>query len=105
MRELVVLIVIGAGTYALRAGFLLTHDARPPAVLARHLPHVAPAVLAAIAVPALLAPGGTMSVRETFPALAAAAVTWLLWRRTQRLPVALLGGLGLWWLLGAVVHA
>lgn len=26
----------------------------------------------------------------------------LLWRRTERLPVALFGGLGAWWLAGAV---
>jgi branched-subunit amino acid transport protein len=103
VRELVVLAVIGAGTYAMRAVFLVTARADPPAALARLLPHVGPAILAAITVPALLAPRGTLSVAETLPALAAAAVTWLLWRRTQRLPVALFGGLGAWWLALAAV--
>jgi len=103
MLELIVLVVVGAGTYAMRAAFLLTADARPPAALSRFLPHVGPAVLAAITVPMLLAPTGTISLTETLPALAAAALTWLLWRRTQKLPVALLGGLGLWWLLVAAV--
>ncbi|WP_136708986.1 AzlD domain-containing protein [Agromyces sp. H66] len=102
MRDLIVLAVVGAGTYALRAAFLLTADARPPALLERFLPYVAPAVLAAIAVPGLLAPRGIVSVGETLPAVVAAAVTWLLWARFKQLPVALIGGLALWWLLEAV---
>jgi hypothetical protein len=55
--------------------------------------------------PALLAPRGTVSVTESLPALAAAAVSWLLWRRTSALPVALFGGLGTWWLAAALLGA
>jgi branched-subunit amino acid transport protein len=62
-----------------------------------------PAVLAAITLPALLAPRGTIALAETLPALLAAAVAVLLWRRNGRLPVALFGGLGVWWLAGCAV--
>lgn len=97
MRELLVLVAVGVGTYAMRAAFLVTAGTVPPRPVARLLPHVGPAVLAAITVPALLAPRGVLSVAETFPALLAAAATWLLWRRFASLPVALFGGLGVWW--------
>jgi hypothetical protein len=37
--------------------------------------------------------------------LGAAAVAWLLWRRTARLPLALFGGMSAWWLAGAALIA
>ncbi|HEY2194328.1 MAG TPA: AzlD domain-containing protein [Actinomycetospora sp.] len=97
MRELAVLVVIGLGTYLMRVSFLATAGAGPPRRLARFLPHLGPAVLAAITVPTLVAPRGHVAVDETLPALVAALGCWLLWRCTGRLPVALFGGLGLWW--------
>jgi branched-subunit amino acid transport protein len=103
MPDFAVLLAVGVGTYLMRAAFLLTANARPPDVLSRYLPYVAPAVLAAITVPMLAAPRGTVSLPETLPALAAAAATWVLWRRTEKLPTSLLGGLGVWWGLTAVV--
>jgi branched-subunit amino acid transport protein len=98
MRELAILAVIGLGTYAMRAAFLVTARADPPPRLARLLPHVGPAVLAAITLPALLAPRGEVSLTESLPSVLAALVAWALWRRTASLPVALFGGLALWWL-------
>ncbi|MGR0220068.1 AzlD domain-containing protein [Agromyces sp. ZXT2-6] len=103
MNEFLTLAVVGLGTYALRSAFLVGRDARPPAALDRLLPHIAPAVLAAIAAPSLLAPRGIISAEETLPALVAAAATWLLWARTERMPLALIGGLGLWWAIEAVL--
>jgi branched-subunit amino acid transport protein len=105
VRELVVLVVIGVGTYLMRVSFLALAGAGVPKRLARFLPHLGPAVLAAITVPALVAPRGHVAVEETLPALVAALGCWLLWRRTARLPVALFGGLGLWWLGLAAVAA
>jgi branched-subunit amino acid transport protein len=102
MRELAVLTVIGLGTYAMRAVFIVS-DRAVPAALTRLLPHVGPSVLAAITLPALLAPRGTVTLAETLPALlaaAAAVLLWRLWRRNGRLPVALFGGLGVWWAAG-----
>lgn len=103
MRELLILAAIGLGTYAMRAAFLVTAQFELPTAIARLLPHVGPAVLAAIMLPALLAPRGTLSLSETVPALVAAGITWLLWRHTRQLPVALFGGLGVWWSTGALL--
>jgi branched-subunit amino acid transport protein len=103
MRELVVLAAIGLGTYAFRVAFLVSSDARQSAALTRMLPYVGPAVLAAITVPMLLAPQGGISAAASLPALAASAVSWLLWRRTGGLLVPLVGGLALWWLLTALL--
>ncbi len=97
MRELLILVAIGLGTYAMRAAFLVTARSEPPAAIARLLPHVGPAVLAAITLPALIAPRGEISIVETLPSLLAAAAAWVLWRRTASLPLALFGGLALWW--------
>jgi branched-subunit amino acid transport protein len=105
VRELLVLVAVGVGTYAMRAVFLVGARSEPPRAVARVLPHVGPAVLAAIALPALLAPRGTISAAESLPALGAAAVTWILWWRTRQLPVALFGGLGVWWLADWVAGA
>ncbi len=105
MRELLVLVAIGLGTYAFRASFLLGADARRPAALERVLPYVGPAVLSAITVPMLLSPHGALAVGEALPAVGAAAVTWLLWRRTAGLLVPLLGGFTVWSLLATVVPA
>ncbi|MCD2195377.1 AzlD domain-containing protein [Actinomycetospora endophytica] len=97
MRELLILAAIGVGTYAMRAVFLVRASTDPPARLARLLPHVGPAVLAAITLPALLAPHGEMSWAGTVPSVLAALAAWALWRRTAKLPIALFGGLGVWW--------
>lgn len=102
MRELLILAAIGIGTYAMRAVFLATATVDPPARLARLLPHVGPAVLAAITLPALLAPRGEVSWAETVPSLVAALAAWALWRRTTNLPLALFGGLAVWWLVAWV---
>jgi branched-subunit amino acid transport protein len=103
MSDLVVVLLVGLGTYVTRALFLVSARAETPGTLRRLLPYVAPAVLAAITVPALVAPHGSMSATETLPGIAAAAVTWLVWHRTQQLPTALLGGFAFWWVLAAVV--
>jgi branched-subunit amino acid transport protein len=95
MRELLVLVAVGAGTYAMRAVFLVAARPEPPAPLARVLPHVGPAVLGAVVAPALLAPHGTITLTGTVPALVGAAGAWVLWHRTRSLPVALFGGLAL----------
>jgi branched-subunit amino acid transport protein len=103
MSDVVVVLLVGLGTYLTRALFLLTARAETPGPLRRLLPYVAPAVLAAITVPALLAPHGHMSPTETLPGIAAAGVTWLLWHRTQQLPTALLGGFAFWAVLAVLV--
>lgn len=106
MAELITLGMIGLGTYAMRAVFLVTARHQPPAAVARLLPCVGPAVLAAITLPALVAPRGSVSLAETLPALLAAVAAWMTWRYTNRnLPIALFGGLALWWLASWVLSA
>jgi branched chain amino acid efflux pump len=85
---------------------LVTAHRQPPASVARLLPYVGPAVLAAITVPAFVAPHGAIALSETAPALLAAAVAWVAWRRLRRnLPVALFGGLAAWWVASWAVTA
>ena len=106
MYELLVLALIGLGTYAMRAAFLVMAHRTPPAPVARLLPYVGPSVLAAIVVPAFVAPHGTIALAETAPALLAAAAAWLAWRRLKRnLPIALFGGLVVWWIASWGVSA
>ncbi len=106
MTDLLTLVVIGLGTYAMRAVFLVTAHRRPPARVTRLLPYVGPAVLAAITVPAFVAPHGAISLAETAPALLAAVVAWAAWRRLRHnLPVALFGGLAAWWAASWAVTA
>jgi branched-subunit amino acid transport protein len=106
MTELLVLALIGLGTYAMRAAFLVTAHRQPPAAVARLLPYVGPAVLAAITAPALVAPHGTIAVADTAPALVAAAVACLAWLLLRRnLPIALFGGLAAWWMASWAVTA
>jgi branched-subunit amino acid transport protein len=88
VAELLTLVVIGVGTYAMRAAFLVTARRQPPALLARLLPHIGPAVLAAITLPALIAPRGSISIADTVPALLAAAISVVAWRRTKSVPAA-----------------
>ncbi|GAA4704612.1 hypothetical protein GCM10023215_50410 [Pseudonocardia yuanmonensis] len=95
MRDLLVLVAVAAGMYAMRAAFLVVARPEPPAPLARVLPHVGPAVLGAIVVPALLAPHGAVTLAGTVPALLAAAGAWVLWHRFRSLPIALFGALAL----------
>ncbi len=102
MTEWAVLIAIGVGTYLFRAAFLIKSGLAPSPAVGRYLKYVGPAVLAAIAVPALISPGGDTSWSATGPAVFAALVSWLLWRPRKSLPLALFGGLGCWWALLAI---
>ena len=105
MSELLTLVMIGVGTYAMRAAFLVTARRQPPALVARLLPHIGPAVLAAITLPALIAPHGSISLADTVPALLGAAIAAAVWRGTKSLPVALFGGMALWWLASWALSA
>ena len=105
MDELLTLVVIGVGTYAMRAAFLVTARRQPPALVTRLLPHIGPAVLAAITLPALIAPRGSVSIADTVPALLAAAIAAVAWRCTKSLPVALFGGMAVWWLASWALSA
>lgn len=97
MVEVLALLLSGVVTFVERAFFLVSKRVRPPRRALRYLPLVGPAVLGAIAVPGILAPRGEISLSETVPAVVAAVVATVLWRRRGQLVVALVAGLGLWW--------
>ena len=97
MLDFLAIVLGGVATYVTRVLFLVTKKVRPPRRSVRYLPLVGPAVLGAIAVPGILAPRGEVSLVETLPAVVAAVLSWLLFRRTKQLVIALVGGLVLWW--------
>lgn len=97
MLEMLAIVLGGVVTYLTRVLFLVSEKLRPPRRFVRYLPLVGPAVLGAIAVPGILAPRGEVSLVETLPAIAAAVVSWLLFRWTKQLVIGLVGGLALWW--------
>ena len=97
MLDLLAIVFGGIATYVTRVLFLVSKKVRPPRRTVRYLPLVGPAVLGAIAVPGILAPRGEVSLVETLPAIVAAVLSWLLFRWTKQLVIALLGALVLWW--------
>ena len=103
MHELVSLVVAGIVTFVTRVMFLVNKRIRPPQSVSRYLPLIGPAVLAAIAVPGILAPRGELAWADTIPAIVAAVVSWLLWRASKQVWVGLLGGLVVWWCVLAVL--
>jgi branched-subunit amino acid transport protein len=106
LREWLILILCGVGTYALRASMIVVFArSQMPAVLSRAFQFVAPAVLAAIAVPSLAAPHGSVSLAESGPALVAAAAVVLLARRTTNASLPLVMGLAAWWAASALAVA
>ncbi len=97
MHELFALIASAVVTFVTRVAFLIDKRIRPPKSVARYLPLIGPAVLAAIAVPGILAPRGELAWADTIPAIIAAVVSWLLWRASKQVWVGLLAGLLVWW--------
>lgn len=97
MFEWLAIVLGGVVTYLTRVLFLVTDKLRPPRRSLRYLPLVGPAVLGAIAVAGILAPRGEVSLVETLPAAAATVLSWLVFRVTKQLVIALIGGLVLWW--------
>lgn len=98
MRYWTVIVLAGLGTYGLRVSLiLLLGRVTVPPVVARGFTYVGPAVMAAIAVPPILAPAGAFDPATLrLPAAAAAAlVAW----RFRSVPLTLAVGLGTFTLL------
>jgi len=94
-RVWVAILLAGAGTYAMRASFLLAADrlARVPPGIERLLRQIPPAALASLVVPALLRPHGELDLvsPRLFAGLVAAVVAW----RTRNVAATLAVGMGL----------
>ena len=106
MRELLTLAVIGLGTYAMRAAFLVMAHRAPPARVARLLPYVGPAVLAAITRARVRGPARHDRVRGdgTGAARRGRGVAGVA-PPERNLPIALFGGLAVWWIASWAVSA
>lgn len=100
MNHWFVIVGMAIITYVLRAAPLIASSGRVEAALARHLRHLPPALFAALIVPALLAPSGTMQggVR-LWAGLLGLAAGW----RTKSIPVTIATGLAAYAFLRWVV--
>lgn len=96
---------VGAGTYLLRLSFIETWKwLRVPPLLMRALDYVPAAVLAALVLPALLRPDGSMDLSldnlRLYAGLLAAAVAWYF----RSMLATLATGMAALWLLQALVR-
>ncbi len=104
MSDWLVVVVIGLGTYGLRLSFIGVLGTRPmPLWAQRPLRFVAPAVLAALVVPAVTLQSGVIDVTPLgnprfLAAVAAALVAW----RLKNVAGVILVGMGLLWILQAL---
>lgn len=105
MSNWLVVIIIGVGTYLTRLSFIGALGARAMPVWAqRPLKFVAPSVLAALVVPAVLLRDGNVDVTlagnpRFLAALVAGIVAW----RLKSVAAVIVVGMGLLWILEAVV--
>jgi len=94
----IVVIAAGTATFAMRFVFLgLFGKFEVPPWLERGLKYIAPAVLAAITVPAVLAPGANLDVVSPFvpAAIIGGLAAWI----TKSIGAAIVVGLAALWLL------
>ena len=93
------IVVSGVGTYSMRASFLVfAHRlADVPPSVQRILRQIPPAALAAIVVPALVRPEGTLDLWQ--PRLLAGIVATVVAWRTRNIALTLVAGIGLVMLL------
>ena len=102
MTVWIVVILAGVATFAMRFIFIgLFGRIAVPDWLERALGYVAPSVLAAITVPAVMTSGG--SIELWMPFLPAAIIGGLTAWATRSIGVAIVVGLGALWLLRAVL--
>lgn len=93
MRALALFAVAGVGTYLLRASLVvLLGRVALPFRVERSLRYIAPAVLAAIVAPALVAPDGVFAPADprVFAGVLAGVAAW----RWRSIPITLLVGMG-----------
>lgn len=101
---LLVVAIIGIGTYLLRLSFIGTLGERPvPDALGRPLRFIAPSVLAAIVLPALVRPEGPIDLSPDNLRLVAGVVAGVVAWRTKNIVLTTLAGLGALWILDAVL--
>lgn len=94
MSPWLTVVLAGIGTYAIRASFVVgLKDAQVPPLLARALKYVPPAVLAALAIPPIVAPSGMLGMIPPQPELIAGMVAALVAWRTKNLAATIVVGI------------
>ena len=101
---LLMISVIGVGTYLLRLSFIgVLGERTVPEGVQRSLRFIAPSVLAAIVLPALVRPEGAIDLTpENLRLLAGVAAGVVAWR-TKNVVLTTLAGLGVLWILDAII--
>lgn len=104
MSNLAIVLVIGVGSYLLRLSFIGVLGTRPmPMWAQRPLKFVAPAVLAALVLPAVLLVDGQADISPAGnPRFLAALVAGLVAWRLKNVAGVIIVGMGLLWILQAV---
>lgn len=99
-----IVVVIGVGTYLLRLSFIGVLGTRPMPVWAEQpLRYVAPAVLAALVVPAVVLSDGSADITPLGnPRFVAAIVAALIAWRLKSVAGVIVGGMGVLWILQAL---
>ena len=101
--DLLVVVVIGAGTYLTRLSFVAAFArSGVPIWMQAPLRYVAPAVLAAIVAPAVIAPAGAIDLSTANPRFLAGAIALLVAIRTRSVTWTIITGMAALWLLQAV---
>ena len=96
MEKLVIFAGMALVTYFTRYAMIAALGREVPALLRRWLRYVPPAVLAALVVPAALAPQGNLEIGlRAWAVVVGAVVAW----RTRSVLWTILGGLATFWLL------
>ena len=104
MNLWLLLLAMGAVTFASRIFMIaLMGRVQVPDLLVRALKYVPPAVLSAIIAPELLRPAGVLDVSLSNVRLLAGVAAILVAWRTRSILLTLAVGMGLMWILGAVM--
>ena len=104
MSPWLIIILIGLGTFALRASFIgFLGDAELPERLKQGLRFVPAAVLTAIMTPEILRPEGVIDLTLGNPRWPAAIVAALVAWKTRNIGATMVAGLAALWVLQAVL--
>jgi len=105
MSDFAIVVAIGIGTYLIRLSFIgIVGDRAMPDWAMVPIRFVAPAVLAALAAPAVLLHDGDLAVSPaTNPRALAAAVALLLAWKTKNVAVVIAAGMATVWALQAIL--
>ncbi len=104
MTDLLIIVIIGIGSYLTRVSFIAALGTRPMSpALERPLKYVAPAVLAALVVPAVVLNDGAADLSPlSNPEFLAAVVATLVAWRTRSVAATIVIGMGALWFLQAI---